>query len=362
MFVNALFLMYLLIEVTILTYGMIRVKKSSYKTENILACDTCSKPDVYLIVLDEYLGSTGLREYFGYDNSTFEGFLKQKGFRVLSDTKTNYILTLFSMASMLNMDYLKDLGEIKYENHYAYKTALAMIESNEVIKMFRNEGYQISNKSIFDLYEAPAQYSTLSTPSKLQLINSKTLYYRIARSLPRFLAKKTKLEWFIKNEHEQILLSNNERMAKTLQEAAKGDSIPTFTYMHLQMPHAPYAFDSTGKPMVPFWQRKLYSSMDEDNAYLQYLVYTNKRITHYLDKLMVATHGRAVIILMSDHGYKAPVRKENKIIYQTLNAVYIPGKSSVGWYNGMTNVNQFRLVFNALFNSNLPLLEDSILY
>jgi hypothetical protein len=359
-FVNALFLMYLLVEATILAYGMMPGQKDTYKSQNVSTCDTCLKPDVYLIVLDEYFGSTGLREYFGFDNYVFEQFLKHKGFNVLSNTTSNYILTLFSTASMLNMDYLNDLGALKYENHYAYKTALSMIESNKVIRTFRNEGYRIDNKSVFDLHDAPAEYSTASLPSKLQLINNKTLYHRIAKALPPFLAKKMKLSRFVKNEYEQRLSANRKRMEVALEEAAQGDSIPTFTYIHLHMPHDPYAFDSTGKRITPFWQRKSYSSKEVDEAYLQYLVYTNKKISQFLQQLMEATNNQAVIVLMSDHGYRGAFRNGSKIVYQTLNAVYMPHKSTAGWYNGMTNVNQFRLVFNALFNLKFPLLKDSI--
>ncbi|HYE54213.1 MAG TPA: hypothetical protein VD996_05190, partial [Chitinophagaceae bacterium] len=65
----------------------------------------------------------------------------------------------------------------------------------------------------------------------------------------------------------------------------------------------------------------------------------------------------AVILLMGDHGYK---HSKDKGRYQTLNAVYLPSKNYSGWYEGMTHVNQFRVLFNAVFDQRLPLLKDSL--
>lgn len=46
--------------------------------------------------------------------------------------------------------------------------------------------------------------------------------------------------------------------------------------------------------------------------------------------------------------------------FYNLNAVYLPQKSYSGWYNGINNVNQFRVLLNTLFHQQMPLLADSI--
>jgi hypothetical protein len=371
-FINALFLIYLCVEIFILLQSKPPTSGHVQKSQALSSCDTCSKPDVYLILLDEYFGSAGLKEFYRFDNSAFELSLKEKGFTVLSNTRCNYLLTVFSMASMLNMDYLRNRGDINLKNHYAYKTSLSDIESNAVIEKFRTEGYRINNKSRFDMKGAPTDYSTGLLPAKVQLINSKTLYYRLARNLPAFLAKKFRIRFWAKKIDDRAVQVNQEMMDKVLTEAERMDTFPTFTYMHLHMPHEPIAFDSTGKPVIPFSQRKSISSKDVDEAYLQYLVYTNKTISKYIDGLQKATGGNSVILLMSDHGFRFGSISDKKDMYQTLNAVYLPpvilrsskdisGKTTTGWYNGMTNVNQFRVLFNTLFDAKLPILKDSII-
>ena len=359
-FANTLFLVYLLLETIILLQEVTPYKKKS-QPGVISSCDGCSKPDVYLILLDEYFGSKGLHDYYGFDNSAFEKFLEQKGFNVLSNTRSNYDLTLFSMASMLNMDYLKDVGDVKMENAYAYKNAFLKIEFNVVVSRFKQLGYRIDNQSIFRISDAPSAYASGLLPSKIQLINSKTFYYRLAKNLPVFLAKKGRIPFFAKKIDEHTISTNQKIIDNSLKNAAKEDTVPVFSYIHLQMPHTPFAFDSTGKQMIPFWQRKSYTSAEWDSAYLQYLVYTNKKISDYLQKLMQLTNGRSVVLLMSDHGYRDADPRRYKDTFQSLNAVYVPGKSTAGWYDGMTNVNQFRILFNTLFNDRLPLLKDSII-
>lgn len=359
-FFNILFVAYVALEFIILLHGIIPGSKKQNLQVTVTSCQGCNKPDVYLIVLDEYFGSTGLKEYFNFDNSAFEQSLRRKGFTVLSGTKSNYALTIYSMASMLNMEYLTNMHTNTLTDAYSYKMALSRIETNTVTEKFRRRGYRVQNRSRFHIHDAPSDYATGLLPSRIQLINSKTLYYRIAKHLPYFLAKKG-FHWFAERIHNKVILKNKQMMSATLQEATQVDSIPTFTYMHLLMPHEPYAFDATGRAIIPFWKRTSYSATDIDQAYLQYLVYTNKKMQDYVDDLLKATKGQAVILLMSDHGYRNAAANGYKDICHVLSSIYVPGQSKKGWYNGITNVNQFRVLFNHLFEERMPILKDSVI-
>jgi hypothetical protein len=41
---------------------------------NLSACDSCNKPDIFFIILDEYSGNTGLNHLFHFDNAEFENW------------------------------------------------------------------------------------------------------------------------------------------------------------------------------------------------------------------------------------------------------------------------------------------------
>ena len=149
-------------------------------------------------------------------------------------------------------------------------------------------------------------------------------------------------------------------MQGVLQNASQKDTVPAFTYLHLMMPHLPFAFDSSGHRQLGFHQRESIAPEEGDQAYLQYPVYTNRRILDFLAQLKHATGGGAVILVMSDHGARGAMRKDLKYAYLNFNAVYLPNQQYAGWYDGMTNVNQFRVLFNTLFQEKLPMLKDSI--
>lgn len=69
-------------------------------------CTTCNKPSIYLVILDEYAGSNTLKNRFHFDNSAFYQALESRGFYVTGSSISNYKLTVLSIASMLNMDYV----------------------------------------------------------------------------------------------------------------------------------------------------------------------------------------------------------------------------------------------------------------
>jgi len=45
-----------------------------------------------------------------------------------------------------------------------------------------------------------------------------------------------------------------------------------------------------------------------------------------------------------------------------LNSILLPGKNYNGYYNGMSNINQLRILLNNEFGQKLPLLKDSTIF
>ena len=127
------------------------------------------------------------------------------------------------------------------------------------------------------------------------------------------------------------------------------------------MPHKPFIYDSTGKTPDVYATLSGGNRMSgTDKLYLQYLVYTNKRITKFIDELYTATRGKAAIIVMSDHGYRDAHSIAGKnFSFQSFNAVYLPNRDYHLWYDSVSNVNQFPLLFNTLFGQQIQLKADS---
>lgn len=320
--------------------------------------DTAATPDVYLILLDEYLGSAGLQEYYHYDNSVFETYLKGKGFHVNSRSSSNYPATVYSMASMFNMRYL-DSAEVGCAKDLTYKNMIGLINNNAVVEYFRRFNYSIQNYSPFTFGGIEPNYYYSMVPRGIQLITFRMLYDRfIGRIVYGEPQDYIDVSPITNRFNKKLAAIYENQMQGVL--ASAGKQSPTFTYLHLLMPHKPFIFDSTGKMTDTYKAVKKNKVLGTDALYLQYLVYTNKRIMKYLDQLFATTQGKAVIMLMSDHGNRDANTIPDKYFgFTNFNAIYLPNRDYHLWYNSVSNVNQFPLLFNTLFGQQIPLRKDS---
>jgi hypothetical protein len=333
-------------------------KQSSQSLTQItlLPCDTCARPDIYLILLDEYAGNTSLKDLFAFDNAPFEDQLRQRGFHVVNESRSNYNYTPFSIASMLNMSYLQLNNTQREKPDVAY--ALRLISNNAVRQLLESKGYEFFNYSGFDMAGHPTPIEETFMPAKTRLITSQTFLSRIERDLGYHF-----IQFSPATKRAYRELHNNTKLYDlTKKIAAQQHNKPRFIYTHLMMPHYPYYFDRNGQAMDA---ARVLPEINNQNRkdYVEYLQYTNKKVLELADHILKHAPAPPVIIIMSDHGFRhfaGPVRQE--YYFMNFNAVYLPQKNYQAFYDGFTNVNQFRALFNTLFAGNYPLLKDSSIY
>lgn len=330
-------------------------------------CKDCSKPDIYLIVMDEYWGNHSLKEYLNYDNHAFTSFLKNEGFFVAEEPICNYSCTPLSMASILNMKYLKWVNGKKNEKELSvqdYACGARDVSNGNVFYYLSSLGYATKNCSIFDFNAQPSKFDFNLLGINMNLITSKTLINVIEYSL---LWKKP-LKYFPQaNEMAISLYRNsfrvgNKKILKTLDEAIVSADSPKFVYAHLEMPHLPYLYDSFGRDNKVIFM----SEQPKERVhlmYLNYLIYANKVVAPIVSKIKKVSQNRAVIILMSDHGNRDFLLLNGKMSpWNNFNAIYLPDKDYHLFYDSMSNVNEFRVLFNTLFSQHLPMLKDSVAF
>ncbi|HEY0679174.1 MAG TPA: sulfatase-like hydrolase/transferase [Chitinophagaceae bacterium] len=364
MFINSLLLVYLVIDTaTILIRSGQPAKQPAAIQSNFKKCDTCPKPDIYFIILDEYSGSHVLRDYFRYDNSSFEDALRRRGFFVASAPSSNYSATPVSIASIFSMDYLPAFHrKITAED---YTRSEKIVESGPVMQFVTGHGYNFRNHSIFNLAGQPGQFKTDLLPMRLKLITSKTLWNTVykdlgwnihARIAPGFPLLAKVLQDDYKDGNQRLL-------DMTFKAVTNREARPRFIYTHLLMPHWPYLFDSTGRETgINFYDKGLPRAQKE-NAYIQYLAYTNKVMINLADSIIGQSRGEAAIILMSDHGYREkPGKQTCSSVNNNFLSVYLPGKDYRLFYDSMSNVNLFRSVFNTLFQQQFVQLPDRCIF
>lgn len=362
-YLNTLFLGLVFFEIVQLTgKGFLKKQLQDELIMEVSNTDSLMiKPSVYLILLDEYAGAESLEKYYGFDNRLFIGQLEDLGFVVAKKASGNYDYTVLSIASMLNSEYLKFPAKKSVYSNENYTNALNAIYQNKTFRTFKRLGYETVNYSPFEIEGSESEYSNSYLPAKSSLLLHPTVFDEIIELLPFYIARKLKAKKWLANMFKDKIATNYQLIEKVVSESSKSDTIPGFYYMHLMMPHAPFAVDSSGNINMSFLGATSMNTETKRKAYFQYLIHTNKVMFEFIRKLKANTKGEAVIMIMSDHGSRDLMTADDTVSgFNSINAMYYPGKDSL-IYDGITNVNQFRIIFSAIMNKKKPLLQDSII-
>lgn len=330
------------------------LKKEIATVPTLKKCDSCSRPDIYLIITDEYAGSQALVDVFEFNNASFEIQLKNRGFHLVKNSKSNYNATVYSMASLFQMNYLSNISnKVNFHDMFLCEE---LIKKNPVTTFFEESGYKTYNYSFFDLADKPKAVTNHFFKKSNQLITSQTLVNRVITDLGYHFVSESQKERGKKNN-----LYNDRIIDSMTRKTVSDRDAPKFVYAHFSMPHHPYYFDSTGNEID--YQMLTDSYNSNPKAYVHYLLYTNKKILDLIDFIKAKSHEPPIILLMSDHGWRQFTEKAKENYYfLNWNAVYFPNGNYNLFYPGMSNVNQFRVLFNTLFNQSLPLLKDTTFF
>ena len=361
-FFSVLLLLFTAVDIVLLI-GLPAEKKQKISASGFspstTICTHCPKPDIYFLLFDEYASSSALKQYWSYDNSGFDSSLTKRGFHIIPDSRSNYNFTPFSMASILNMSYLSGIKNVNACSIDDYAMCNNLIRKNGVTGYLMNNGYNIINYSIFDLEGEPSLVHQTFLPLKARLITEQTLFNRLQKDLGHLLlVGKYRIKWLSDKLTYQSLHNNNLFLKKLKEESKKKKEKPEFIYAHFYMPHPPYYFDSSGKEMDV-------QSLSRRSApqYLQYVSYTNQQILQLADSILKNSTAPPVIIIMGDHGLRmSSGTTDRNSFFRNMNAVYLPDKKYSGFYDSLSGVNQFRVLFNTLFHQSIPVLKDSTIF
>lgn len=326
------------------------------------------RPDIYYIILDRYAGAQTLAREYGYDNTPFLDELERRGFYVADESDANYIKTPLSLDSSLSMDYLDadalraeaTSGKDREPIHRRLRGLLAVPVS---LKELGYRYVQISNwwEPTRDNVDADVVYRY----SGQSEFSTALLQTTLLRALTPDATIQDPWDWGVLREHTLYELDRLSRMPEL--------PGPKFVFTHLLIPHDPYVFDRDGS----FMDRDQVAAQGQGESYVRQLEFTNSRILEIIDRLLAGSpEDRPIILLQSDEGpfpdrYQADewgfewtdaTDAELQEKFRILNTFYLPGVDPVeaGLYESISPVNSFRVVFNAYFGTDLPLLPDRI--
>lgn len=325
------------------------------------------RPDIYWIVMEEY-GSQGvINDDFHYDNTPFLDALRDRGFYIADHSTANYLKTAPSIQSARNLQYLDGpalRAQAKSGGDWAplYHGLQAPFEVQEFLD---DLGYRFIYAGTFwsPMGKHPSAeinyvYDKLSSEF-LEVLQRAT----ILRALDA-LTPETPYDWRRNRWNQTRYQLRSLRHASTL-------AGPKFIHAQLALDHEPYVFHPDGSFLTDADARAL----THEKQYVEQLRFTNAQMLAWVDQLLGVPQGqRPIIMLLADEGpWPAGYRRDERRFDWTtasaqdlrqkfgiLNAIYLPGKSAegAGFYDSITPVNEFRVLFNAYFGLDLALLPD----
>ena len=360
-YLNVLFALLVLMDLVWLVDKVLSAHERSRPAHSfqMASCDTCARPDIYFLLFDEYSSSTALKELWNYDNNDLDSFLRQKGFSIQAYSKSNYNFTPFSIASTLNMDYLT-IPNPKACTVKDYSACVSSIRKNGICSMLEALGYEIVNYSIFDLDKNPSPVVEDFLPIKTKLITSQTFLSRIRKDLfYHLLTGKFEIPWLTRDLIYTTYHNNEKIINATLKESMSFSLKPKFVYSHIEMPHPPFYY-SQGRKQTDRNVLVEENSKLSPSSYLGYLPRTNLVIKQLVNSIIANARRPVVIVLMGDHGFRT--RQPEPYHFRNQNAVYTSFATDKWFDPHISNVNEFRVLCNHLFQTSFPLLKDSTVF
>jgi len=308
--------------------------------------DMSKPPDIYYIVLDGYQRADVQKDVFDIDISPFLSGLQQMDFYIADCAQSNYTRTTLSVSSTLNMDYLdtfrsdikpdeKPTWLLPYFKHSIVRQQLELLGYETIV--FKNPWQQMVWEDASIVYES----SGTALLSPFEYLLYQTTLVRI---------------YLDHQEAESRKLSDYEHYEDTqyaLEQLSKITDIPgpKFVFAHLVIPHSPFVFGPDGEHIsIP--------EGDGRRGHRYAVNYINKRMLEILPRIIKDSKTPPIIIVAADHG--SPTGgMENAL--RILAAFYAPAARSQ-FYETITPVNVFRILFDSYFNTNLGLLPDRSYY
>lgn len=316
-------------------------KPSDMSTE--MASSNQDQRDVYLIVLDAYTRSDLLKDQLGFDNSDFVAALGDLGFYVVPCSRSNYGYTLQSMTSELNLNYLESLN-LSYEDLELSNN----LKHSEVRDILENQGYEfVFYETGYPFLEMKDADRFIQASSNHKITDFEALYLETTvfwHAYDLYQNRINKAYDFAVENHVNRVLSTLEG----LQSPIEADS-PIFVYAHILSPHSPKVFTPDGGVNYE-WEADFQKSVEDTYTFVQ------DQVLIALEAILASSDQEPIIILQSDHGDTF----ENGFRNLNLNAYYLPDGGEEELYPTITPVNTFRLIFDAYFGMDYPLLPDKV--
>jgi len=318
-------------------------------------------PDIYFIIFDEFAGFDTMRSYWKYQGvDDFVNFVKSKGFFVAENSKSNSLATFHQLVERLNYKEYPLVSSADDVNVYFND-----IYNNQVMRYLKQKGYTIVGFDETDHFFG--SFSTIPTDYSFGYDANKMANLGILfDDFGSLVADNTMLRAF--SNYYKIMDPTLEQHRTwinfTADNLGKLNNIPAprFVFVHFILPHKPFMFAEDGTPVDTAFHYNW-------DYYLGTYKYSIKIAERTINNILsnADPNRPPVIIIQSDHGArnlltakpgsKTLVNFPDDYRFHIMNIMYLPGFDISQLPQDMNPINTFPIIFNHLFNADIPLLK-----
>lgn len=296
--------------------------------------------DIYLIVADGHANARVLADMFQYDASSFEDSLRALGFLVPRDMRSNYVQTYLSVASLLNAAHMTHLTDDAGPTSTDHTLPTYLVKHNRVARFLKEHGYK------YVLFPSAWWAATKDSPLADEEFKAETgsSFADVVRrtELRRAVLASTLLHLVLKPEREPIPMAQQILRSFEGLRDVPSDPAPTFTFVHILLPHAPYLVDAQCQPLAHPIADDMQEDTPEQRAdYVGQVRCVDRLLLEAVTALLRRSSTPPVILVVGDHG---------------------PGFSDLGFYGHPESVPPafIRERFGAFGAFHLPAGGDSL--
>jgi hypothetical protein len=366
----------------------IKENKTSHQAPEVIAGKY--HPDIYLIILDECASLQTIKEEWGYDNSAFADFLRDKGFFVAENSESRYNQTAWCITSLLNLDYvtgpvdkstvmnfntgpevISGNGKDKFSNNLDFNEVMQKLNNNYLTNYLKEQGYKLIVLEGISHIQSSFKIKNIDISFSYQDLKKADRSRYLLDAFYLELINKTMIKpfdmFFQINQTFNINYTGAQYIISYLKTKVYQIESPKFIYAHIMSPHGPYVFDRKGDyvgPITADGQRVggvIPAKNTVNEAYLEQYIHICNEIKSIVNNhIQQRSPADPIMIIQSDHGPRPyDVYLKNRMnSFKVFNAVYFPDGDYRNLYDSIAPVNTMRVLLNKYFGKNYLMLED----
>jgi len=315
-------------------------------------------PDVYLILLDGYPRADTLQSRFGVDNGPFLSSMESMGFDVATQSRSNYDVTVLTLASMLNGAQIPTLIPNPPDSRPKQFRALTrLINQGTELQRFREAGYEI--------VAVPSEYfegTVVDADRNLDTGEMSSFEMQLLQTGNFRTALGGVLKTVLPEQHRQRIFGQLDSLESLAGERGQG---PKIVLAHLLVPHMPLAFNRDGSAAAGLscfpmsctlftygdqYRAATIDAMDDQVAWL------NGRVEEVVRDIQAKSSTPPVIVIFSDHGTRF-WPDDRAEMFRSLFLASTPGHAGLFPVDN-TPVNVLTRLLNAYTGSSYPLASE----